>query len=109
MTIHFKSFAKAIFNISLGSTNAWLTVPFETTFVSSDEMTLDTTRPDENYFNTIADLDANDDITWGEWSIPLKDVNGVYTDREYFVAGIKTAQSKIGDYKNGSKFATYKF
>lgn len=65
----------------------------------------------EGYINTIPDIDENDEITWGIWSIPIsvEDTQGTSNEEwtGYFIAGNLTSTTVIDEYIQGNKIATY--
>lgn len=71
------------------------------------------TVKDGSYIRTIPDLDANDDVTWGEWLIPIEieDADSTSTINEVwrgnFIAGKLTDTSVISGYAQANLKGTY--
>lgn len=76
---------------------------------SAGTQVLDSSRAAQNYFRTLSDLDANDEITWGEWSVPLVNTgSGAKTiNAGHFILGEFTPTSVIDGFKQANLTATY--
>lgn len=83
--------------------------------LATETIRIDTTRPVDNYISAIADLDSNDDVAWGVWSMPVYAVE-VFSDatptnylsdtlKGHFVFGKQSTDTLINSFANTS--ATY--
>lgn len=80
-------------------------------FDGTNTTAYDASRPVENYIQTITDLDPDDTVTWGEWSIPVTVDDGTTvrtgTESGSWIAGVPTPVSVIDGYRTGGMSATY--
>lgn len=64
-----------------------------------------------SYFNTVSDLDENDNVTWGKWSIPIESTDGTSTNSETwsgnFIIGELTPSSVISSYAQSNLKGLY--
>jgi FecR protein/C-lobe and N-lobe beta barrels of Tf-binding protein B len=86
--------------------------PFSYTDINGYFIYYDATRPSENYFRTSADLDPNDAVTWGDWSLPVVKSNTDFIGQAetmfgYWLAGTATPTAVIDNYRNNNMGATY--
>jgi len=71
---------------------------------STQNYTLDTSRNSLNYFKTVSDLDLNDEISWGEWAIPIIETTNQdkYLHTGHFVMGSVTPASVINAFTSSN-------
>jgi len=85
-----------------------------TTFSTNFDIALDTSvSAGLNQIQTLSDLDANDNLTWGRWNLPVilhDTVNDAFSNQDLtgtFIAGVKTDQSVITSLANAGSVLTY--
>lgn len=81
--------------------------------LNANSYELDTSNSSSNFIRTVSDMDPNDDVMWGEWSIPISVLNTdnpdgyFHTNSGWFVAGTTTPTAIINQYAQLALTATY--
>ncbi len=113
--IETEAYDNTIWTYTLGTTDGILSANFTTTFLgtTSDSMYNSNyfPNPQNNIFTSEADLDPNDEMSWGTWGLLTNyDSYGYPTSRDvsgYWITGELTDTSVIVDYRNAGQVSIY--